>query len=94
MLINLASKSYLGNKAATAQSITPDRWFKTGDIGMRDQEGFYYIVDRRKELIKYKVFDTIYFLIAVLNDEQGSQGRQPWFIEEIISNGQQLLQQN
>ena len=37
---------------------------------MRDQEGFYYIVDRRKELIKYKVLDTlIYFLIAVLNGE-------------------------
>ena len=70
VLMNLASKSYLGNKAVTAQSITPDGWFKTGDIGMRDQEGFYYIVDRRKELIKYKVFDTsIYFLIAVLNGE-------------------------
>lgn len=36
-------------------SITPDKWFKTGDIAIRDSDGFYYIVDRRKELIKYKV---------------------------------------
>lgn len=48
-------KGYLNNVAATKDSITPDGWFKTGDIGTRDEEGFYYIVDRRKELIKYKV---------------------------------------
>jgi 4-coumarate--CoA ligase len=58
-VLNLTFKSYLGNKTATAQSITPDRWFKTGDIGTRDHEGFYYIVDRRKELIKYKVFGAL-----------------------------------
>ncbi|KAF8345975.1 AMP binding protein [Amanita rubescens] len=51
-------KSYLGNKAATADAITRDRWFKTGDIARRDAEGFYYIVDRRKELIKYKGFQV------------------------------------
>lgn len=27
----------------------------TGDIAIRDKDGFYFIVDRRKELIKYKV---------------------------------------
>ncbi|PPQ66308.1 hypothetical protein CVT24_007305 [Panaeolus cyanescens] len=48
-------KGYLNNVAATTDSITPDKWFKTGDIAIRDKEGFYYIVDRRKELIKYKV---------------------------------------
>ncbi|KAG6813535.1 hypothetical protein H0H92_010240 [Tricholoma furcatifolium] len=45
-------KGYLNNKAATTDSITPDGWFKTGDIGVRDPEGYFYIVDRRKELIK------------------------------------------
>jgi acyl-coenzyme A synthetase/AMP-(fatty) acid ligase len=48
-------KGYLNNEIATKNSITPDGWFKTGDVAIRDTEGFYYIVDRKKELIKYKV---------------------------------------
>ncbi|KAF9268693.1 AMP binding protein [Marasmius fiardii PR-910] len=49
-------KGYLNNPSATQDSITPDGWFKTGDIATKDKEGYYYIVDRRKELIKYKGF--------------------------------------
>jgi len=45
---------------ATKDSITPDGWFKTGDIATRDSEGFYTIIDRRKELIKYKGFQGPY----------------------------------
>ena len=48
-------QGYLNNRKATEDCITPDGWFKTGDIALRDPEGYYYIVDRRKELIKYKV---------------------------------------
>ncbi|KAG5220582.1 4-Coumarate:CoA ligase [Salix suchowensis] len=48
-------QGYLNNDVATKDCITHDKWFKTGDIGIRDKEGYYYIVDRRKELIKYKV---------------------------------------
>ena len=48
-------QGYLGNKAATEESITPDGWFKTGDVAILDSDGFYWIVDRKKELIKYKV---------------------------------------
>ena len=48
-------KGYLNNPTATASSITADGWFKTGDIAIRDEEGYYNIVDRKKELIKYKV---------------------------------------
>ncbi|KIK43991.1 hypothetical protein CY34DRAFT_803226 [Suillus luteus UH-Slu-Lm8-n1] len=51
-------KGYLNNPAATADAITPDGWFKTGDIGVRDKDGFFTIVDRRKELIKYKGFQV------------------------------------
>lgn len=51
-------KGYLGNAKATADSITPDGWFKTGDVAVLDSEGFYKIVDRRKELIKYKGFQV------------------------------------
>jgi long-subunit acyl-CoA synthetase (AMP-forming) len=49
-------KGYLNNKQATRDSITPDGWFKTGDVGVVDDKGFFFIVDRRKELIKYKGF--------------------------------------
>ncbi|KAG8221315.1 hypothetical protein J3R82DRAFT_1482 [Butyriboletus roseoflavus] len=48
-------KGYLKNPSATASTITPDGWFKTGDIATSDAEGFLTIIDRRKELIKYKV---------------------------------------
>jgi long-subunit acyl-CoA synthetase (AMP-forming) len=48
-------KGYLNNPTATANSVTSDGWFKTGDIAVRDEEGYYKIVDRKKELIKYKV---------------------------------------
>ncbi|KAF7362187.1 4-coumarate--CoA ligase-like 7 [Mycena venus] len=51
-------KGYLNNPTATKNSITPDGWFKTGDVAIRDNEGYYYIVDRRKELIKYKGFQV------------------------------------
>ncbi|KAG0693955.1 AMP binding protein [Suillus ampliporus] len=51
-------KGYLNNPTATAAAITPDGWFKTGDIGVRDKDGFFTIVDRRKELIKYKGFQV------------------------------------
>ncbi|KAJ6593544.1 AMP binding protein [Mycena capillaripes] len=49
-------KGYLNNPTATKNSITPDGWFKTGDVAVRDTDGYYRIVDRRKELIKYKGF--------------------------------------
>ncbi|KAG2109352.1 AMP binding protein [Suillus discolor] len=51
-------KGYLNNPTATAEAITPDGWFKTGDICVRDKDGFFTIVDRRKELIKYKGFQV------------------------------------
>jgi acyl-CoA synthetase (AMP-forming)/AMP-acid ligase II len=38
------AQGYLNNPAATANAITPDGWFKTGDVAIRDAEGYYYIV--------------------------------------------------
>ncbi|QRV92780.1 AMP binding enzyme [Ceratobasidium sp. AG-Ba] len=51
-------KGYLNNPLATRNSITTDGWFKTGDIAIRDKDGFFTIVDRLKELIKYKGFQV------------------------------------
>ncbi|KIP05228.1 hypothetical protein PHLGIDRAFT_30994 [Phlebiopsis gigantea 11061_1 CR5-6] len=51
-------KGYLNNVEATTNAITPDGWFKTGDVAVIDEDGYYAIVDRRKELIKYKGFQV------------------------------------
>jgi acyl-CoA synthetase (AMP-forming)/AMP-acid ligase II len=49
---------YLNNAEATAATIDADGWLHTGDIATRDEDGFYSIVDRLKELIKYKGFQV------------------------------------
>jgi long-chain acyl-CoA synthetase len=43
-------KGYLKNPEATAQSVK-NGWFYTGDIAHRDDDGYYYIVDRKKDMI-------------------------------------------
>ena len=47
----LVMLGYYGNEAATRATIEPDGWMHTGDIASRDDEGHYFIVDRRKDLI-------------------------------------------
>ena len=49
---------YLGNAEATAQTIDEDGWLHTGDIAVCDADGYFEIVDRLKELIKYKGFQV------------------------------------
>jgi 4-coumarate--CoA ligase len=51
-------KGYLNNERATAATITDDGWLRTGDIGHIDEDGHLFIVDRLKELIKYKGFQV------------------------------------
>jgi len=43
-------KGYYKRPEATAEAIV-DGWFKSGDIATRDADGFYYIVDRKKDMI-------------------------------------------
>jgi long-chain acyl-CoA synthetase len=44
-------KSYWNNPDATAATITTDGWLKTGDMARQDEDGYYYIVDRKKDLL-------------------------------------------
>lgn len=49
---------YLNNAEATAVTIDEDGWLHTGDVGHVDEDGHFTIVDRLKELIKYKGFQV------------------------------------
>ncbi|GAA2450087.1 4-coumarate--CoA ligase family protein [Streptomyces mauvecolor] len=51
-------KGYLGRPEATADMIDADGWVHTGDVGHVDDDGWLYVVDRVKELIKYKGFQV------------------------------------
>ncbi|XP_066145107.1 luciferin 4-monooxygenase-like isoform X2 [Euwallacea fornicatus] len=54
----LIMKGYVGDPKATAETIDKDGWLHTGDVAYYDDEKFFFIVDRLKELIKYKGFQV------------------------------------
>lgn len=49
---------YLNNAKATAETIDSEGWLHTGDVATVDADGYFSIVDRVKELIKYKGFQV------------------------------------
>jgi acyl-CoA synthetase (AMP-forming)/AMP-acid ligase II len=51
-------KGYLNNPEATAATVDADGWLHTGDVAEVDEDGYFEIVDRLKELIKYKGFQV------------------------------------
>ncbi|OIT36951.1 4-coumarate--coa ligase-like 4, partial [Nicotiana attenuata] len=51
-------KEYFGNEESTAATITADGWLRTGDLCYFDDEGYLYIVDRIKELIKHNGYQV------------------------------------
>ncbi|XP_022137309.1 4-coumarate--CoA ligase-like 9 [Momordica charantia] len=51
-------KGYVGDDKAAAETLHPEGWLKTGDLCCFDSDGYLYIVDRLKELIKYKAYQV------------------------------------
>jgi acyl-CoA synthetase (AMP-forming)/AMP-acid ligase II len=51
-------KGYLNNPEATADTLDADGWLHTGDVAVIDENGCYTVVDRVKELIKYKGYQV------------------------------------
>lgn len=62
---------YIGDTEATSATLVTGGWLRTGDICYIDEDGFLYVVDRLKELIKYKGYQVIimykYCIIQVFN---------------------------
>jgi fatty-acyl-CoA synthase len=44
-------RGYWNNPEATAAALDADGWFHTGDLARRDEEGFYYIAGRKKDML-------------------------------------------
>jgi acyl-CoA synthetase (AMP-forming)/AMP-acid ligase II len=51
-------KGYLDDPEANAYTLAADGWLRTGDIGHADADGYLYVVDRLKELIKYRGYQV------------------------------------
>ena len=51
-------RGYLDDPAATAATVDGDGWLHTGDVGRADEDGYVVLVDRVKELIKYKGYQV------------------------------------
>ncbi|ONM54000.1 4-coumarate--CoA ligase-like 7 [Zea mays] len=49
---------YVGDEEANASSFDSEGWLRTGDLCYIDQDGFLFVVDRLKELIKYKGYQV------------------------------------
>lgn len=55
---DLVMKGYCGDRTSTSATIDEEGWLHTGDVGYYDKDGYFYIVDRMKELIKYNSFQV------------------------------------
>ena len=82
---------YYRDQVATAEVLTPDGWFKTGDLGKQNEDGDLFIVDRKKELIIRSGFNVYPAEVeAVLNEHpavtlSGVVGRTVAGNEEVIA---------
>ena len=69
-------KGYWNNPKETAACLTPDCWLHTGDIARFDEDGYLFLVERMKEMIKYKGYQVAPAeLEALLHEHPGSPRR-------------------
>ncbi|KAK0589371.1 hypothetical protein LWI29_013338 [Acer saccharum] len=54
----IVMKGYIGDAKATGETLFKDGWMRTGDLCYIDEHGFVFVVDRLKELIKFKGFQV------------------------------------
>jgi long-chain acyl-CoA synthetase len=73
---------YFRDPDRTAETLQPDGWFHTGDIGELDEDGYLRIVDRKKELI----INSFGKNMSPANIEQAVKGGQP-FIAQVLAFG-------
>jgi len=59
---------YIGHSDKTAEAFHGD-WFKTGDIGYFDDDGYIYVVDRKKEMLKFNNYQITPSEIEAIIDE-------------------------
>jgi long-subunit acyl-CoA synthetase (AMP-forming) len=57
-------KGYYKRPDATAEIIDSEGWLHTGDVGYYDEAGYFYVVDRLKELIKVKGFQVTWYRLT------------------------------
>lgn len=55
---DLIMKGYYNDEQSTRKIIDKNGWLHTGDVGYYDEDGYFYIVDRIKELIKYQGYQV------------------------------------
>ncbi|KAL7025583.1 hypothetical protein ACKWTF_013546 [Chironomus riparius] len=69
--IPIQFSGYIGHPEKTAEAFDND-WFKTGDIGYFDDDQYIYIVDRKKELMKFNNYQiTPWEIEAIINEIEG-----------------------
>lgn len=69
-LVIKLSRGYKDNDEATRESMLAPGWYRTGDVGYLDENGYLIIVDRIKDVIKYKGYsqNAPKFLIEPLKE--------------------------
>ena len=59
-LLLLFLVGYFSNEEATSSTLDSEGWLRTGDLCYIDEDGFIFVIDRLKELIKYKGYQVTY----------------------------------
>lgn len=85
---------YFSNEEATASTLDSQGWLRTGDLCYIDEDGFIFVVDRLKELIKYKgyqvnryvfFFGRILLIMLKISENKAKQDNlDNWFLKVEI----------